>query len=614
TLGYDDYPTSQFRVFESGGNTIPFKATENIPWLFLVDVGGFTEDTILVYSIPDLDPGFYVDSIEIASEAADNSPVYVVVSLQVDEAPQYLQTDSSSLYLQYFQYLDAIPTSRFEVSERNGKQINFDVFEDADWLFLNNISGITPDEIDVSISIDMAPGLYVDSIVISSEDVVNSPIYLPVTFEIVAAEPALIDLFPDTTTILAFQNGPLPEVRIVTVHSTNYPFPYTATESIPWLDITGESGVTDGSIYLQITTTSIEPGIIYFDSITVTSEGIQNSPQFAFVRYLIVPDTIPPAAVNDLNVDDITTTSAFLSWTASGDDSLTGTAVETDIRYSTDLTDLEYWVSAVQVEGEPAPLAAGNEENFEVSGLTPGYTYYFALKIIDDAGNQSGISNVDSVFLPPLPPSTPILISPDSGATDVSIDVTFVWHSLLGAETYYVEYDTDSSFSEPYNVGGIEDTTLTAGPLQYATTYYWRVRALNIGGNSEWSSVWSFTTESAPPTISGVIKDIDDEPLADVSVLVYDVYPSGSVLGSTTTDINGQFSFYDISGVVVLYAFKDGYYPLTSSIEAPVIDLLLYLLPTPEFAPSDQWVDLFCDSSYIHGNLIQANDIVEAFD
>ena len=44
----------------------------------------------------------------------------------------------------------------------------------------------------------------------------------------------------------------------------------------------------------------------------------------------------------------------------------------------------------------PVPRPAGGAEAFTVTGLSPGTTYYFAIKAFDEAGNAAAISNVPS--------------------------------------------------------------------------------------------------------------------------------------------------------------------------------------------------------------------------
>ena len=90
-------------------------------------------------------------------------------------------------------------------------------------------------------------------------------------------------------------------------------------------------------------------------------------------------------------------TSITLNWTSPGDDSLTGTAAQYDIRYSTSAITGANFNSATQASGEPAPKAPGQAETFTVTGLTPGTLYYFAIKTADESANWSGISNVVSI-------------------------------------------------------------------------------------------------------------------------------------------------------------------------------------------------------------------------
>jgi len=90
----------------------------------------------------------------------------------------------------------------------------------------------------------------------------------------------------------------------------------------------------------------------------------------------------------------ITTTSVRLTWTAPGDDSLSGTATAYDLRMSTSPIDAGNFGAAAAVTGLPTPLAAGTSQNKTITGLTPSTGYWFALKTRDDAGNWSGISNI----------------------------------------------------------------------------------------------------------------------------------------------------------------------------------------------------------------------------
>lgn len=97
--------------------------------------------------------------------------------------------------------------------------------------------------------------------------------------------------------------------------------------------------------------------------------------------------------------------------------------------------------------------------------------------------------------------TSPTLLAPDSSATSVSVQPTFQWSGLEGAETYTFQLGTDAAFTNSLLLeSGLSDTTWTMDPLDYGTLYHWRVRGVTGDGvESPWSSVWSFTTEDAPP-------------------------------------------------------------------------------------------------------------------
>lgn len=129
--------------------------------------------------------------------------------------------------------------------------------------------------------------------------------------------------------------------------------------------------------------------------------GISNVPSDTT---LSVFDFTPPGTIGDLTVvpNGTNKNSVVLEWTATGDDGSIGKAIQYDIRYSELLIvengtltssgrQIEFQ-NAKQVANAPFPLAYGNHELFEVTGLDPNTVYYFAIKAVDKASNSSSIS------------------------------------------------------------------------------------------------------------------------------------------------------------------------------------------------------------------------------
>ena len=66
-------------------------------------------------------------------------------------------------------------------------------------------------------------------------------------------------------------------------------------------------------------------------------------------------ETTAPGDVTDIRITATTDTSATLAWTAPGDDGMTGTASQYDIRYSTSVITDANFSSATQVSSVPPP-------------------------------------------------------------------------------------------------------------------------------------------------------------------------------------------------------------------------------------------------------------------
>lgn len=119
-------------------------------------------------------------------------------------------------------------------------------------------------------------------------------------------------------------------------------------------------------------------------------------------------DTTPPARVTNLAIDGLGPHTAVLTWTVSGDDSMTGQAVNFQVRYSTSPITEANWNSA-QVFCSGTPGTAGTNtccgDGSEV--LNPSTTYYFAIRFWDEVDNESILSNVPSGTTPTAIPQHP---------------------------------------------------------------------------------------------------------------------------------------------------------------------------------------------------------------
>jgi len=104
-------------------------------------------------------------------------------------------------------------------------------------------------------------------------------------------------------------------------------------------------------------------------------------------------DYTAPSAVSDLALDATVEGKVTLRWTATGDDGKEGLAAAYDMRMSTSpiTDDTFYEADRVTIADPQSP---GTEETAELDDIVEGTTYYVALKIEDESGNISSMSNV----------------------------------------------------------------------------------------------------------------------------------------------------------------------------------------------------------------------------
>ena len=112
----------------------------------------------------------------------------------------------------------------------------------------------------------------------------------------------------------------------------------------------------------------------------------------------------------------------------------------------------------------------------------------------------------DNVFAGTAPNTAPpgafSLTSPANGATGVSLTPTLDWGDASSAASYTLLLDNDSDFSSPllFQSGIAASQLVVSSALANATTYYWRVSAVNAGGSKAASNnAFSFTTLPAVP-------------------------------------------------------------------------------------------------------------------
>src|SRR5262249_52830160 len=165
----------------------------------------------------------------------------------------------------------------------------------------------------------------------------------------------------------------------------------------------------------------------------------------------------------------------------------TGQASFYDVRYATSPITAATWGFATRVLAEPGPKTAGSAESFTVAGLDPSTTYYFALKVRDNQGNESALSNVARGTTA----AAATLFGDDMENGTNGWTGTGLWHqSTLRAYSPVTAWYYGIDATKNYDTGAVNSGNLTSPPI-------------------------SLTNGVAPVLIYREWRQVEDMPIAD---------------------------------------------------------------------------------------------------
>jgi large repetitive protein len=138
----------------------------------------------------------------------------------------------------------------------------------------------------------------------------------------------------------------------------------------------------------------------------------------------------------------------------------------------------------------------------QVTGLARSTIYYWRVRSRAAAGvSTSPYSAIQSFVTVIDTPGVPALTSPLQAARNVSATPLLSWRPSPRAALYRVQVAADSLFEfVVFQDSTVSDTSRQVPALDYFATYFWRVRASNVGGLSPYSSVRRFQTVLQAPT------------------------------------------------------------------------------------------------------------------
>lgn len=194
------------------------------------------------------------------------------------------------------------------------------------------------------------------------------------------------------------------------------------------------------------------------------------------------PAVTPPAAPSSLTATAVSDSQINLAWVDNSDDE--------DDFYIERADNSGFTVNLTNV------VKAANSTSHNWSGLSDNKTYYFRVKARNVAGS-SGWSNTANDTTDPTPPSPPAAPSGLSTTTISQSQVKLDWTDNAGNEDGFHVYRNGSLYQ---TLATPNLQTYTASGLAEGTSYDWKVRAYNAGGNSAFTSTVAGATQLATPS------------------------------------------------------------------------------------------------------------------
>ena len=225
------------------------------------------------------------------------------------------------------------------------------------------------------------------------------------------------------------------------------------------------------------------------------TDAASNLGGYSNTATLTTPDTTPPSAPSTVTAAAVSTSQINLAWSASTDNvGVTG-----------------YRIERCQGAGcsSFAQIGTSTTLSYSDAGLSPATIYSYRVRATDAGGNLSGYSNTASTATdtPPTAPST--LTATAAGATQINL----AWAastSSLGISNYLLERCQGAGCSNFVQVATSTTITYSDTSLALATTYSYRVRAVdahsNLGGYSNTAS--ATTTDTFAPSVPSNLTSI----------------------------------------------------------------------------------------------------------
>jgi hypothetical protein len=138
--------------------------------------------------------------------------------------------------------------------------------------------------------------------------------------------------------------------------------------------------------------------------------------------------------------------------------------------------------------------------SFPLTNLGYKTRYYWRVSASNPIGTSSW-SDTWNYKTTNIPPAKPTLLTPSNGAKDITRNPVLEWEIAARAESYCLQVSLNSDFTmKILDMDNLTSTKFSLSSLMSGITYYWRVRADNDSGQSEFSDTWDLSIK--PPSVT----------------------------------------------------------------------------------------------------------------
>jgi hypothetical protein len=284
TLPQGQMGIAELQVYEYYGRSVPFEVSSGEPWLIYSAYPQvppyFTPTFFEIVALSDSLPlGTYIDTfwIEPLIDTLPFDPVGVPVTVTVTppDTSYEIATFPSSFAFTVAQG-DTSLSASLEVYEVSGANLGFWCFNYSNWLVLDTtdlVPLVTPETIPFNINAaSLAPGLYVDSIIVVSYEAGYNPLAVPVLLEVIGSGDYVVETMPASFEF-NLNLGQVGHDSLVVYEVNNATVGFWFENYSSWLTVDGFGMgpyITPMTLSVTVSTGQTGPGVFH-DSILIFS-------------------------------------------------------------------------------------------------------------------------------------------------------------------------------------------------------------------------------------------------------------------------------------------------------------------------------------------------------